>query len=73
MNGQGSAGLIKFIVGVVLGILTGGVASIFLLGLGIIVFLLVIIIGLLVSKEFTLGYVIGALISPLVFLFIIFY
>jgi hypothetical protein len=72
VNSQGSAGLIKFIVGVVLGVLTGGVAAIFLLSLGIIVFLLVIIVGLLVSKEFVLGYVVGALISPLIFLFIIF-
>jgi hypothetical protein len=71
MGKKESTGLIDYIVGLVLGILMGGVEAFFSLGLSYVVFLLVVIIGLFMNKKFTLGYVVGYIVSRVICLLLV--
>jgi len=71
MSDKGSKGLMNYVVGLVLGILMGGGEAFFSLGLSYVVFLLVVIIGLFMNKKFTLGYVVGYIVSQVIFLLLV--
>jgi hypothetical protein len=49
----------------------GGVEAFFSLGLSYVVFLLVVIMGLFMNKKFTLGYVVGYIVSGVTFLLLV--